>query len=570
MQRLRRIRRTAALLTTGAIACLSATMLVAPASATNAGPPGPAVAQPTLAGSALPEPVLPSPESEINLTGTPFTGTRPDGTVYGLIDAHSHLFMQDGMGGAALCGKVFSEHGVETALRDCLSHEPHGLGALLENLTRDGSPIGTHDTTGWPTFADWPAHDSLTHQQMYYRWVERAWRGGQRVLVNDLVTNGLLCSINPGTYQSCDEMTAIRRQAQDTYDLQAYVDAQYGGPGRGWFRVVTSSEQARQVIEEGKLAVVLGVETSEPFGCKQTLRIPNCSRADIDAGLDELYDLGVRSMYLCHKFDNALCGVRFDEGSMGTIINAGQFLSTGTWWDARSCPADQPHDNNPGNGELPPELEDDLPPVLPLYPPGTLCNMHGLSSLGAYAVRGLVERNMMVEIDHMSAKAADQTLDILEEEDYPGVLSTHSWMDERYLDRLYGLGGFATIYGHAAHEFVEEYNRTAPVRDRYGAGIGFGFDMNGFGGTPPPRDDAAANPVVYPFRSFDGGTLLDRQTTGERTWDVNVDGVAHYGLVPDYVEDLRRVGGQEVIDDLARGPESYLTTWAGAEAAPPK
>ena len=66
------------------------------------------------------------------------------------------------------------------------------------------------------------------------------------MLVNDLVTNGLLCSINPRTDQSCDEMTAIRLQAQDTYDLQAYVDAQYGGPGRGWFRIVTTAEQARR------------------------------------------------------------------------------------------------------------------------------------------------------------------------------------------------------------------------------------------------------------------------------------------------------------------------------------
>ncbi len=564
MQRLRRIRRTAVLVTAVAVTCLSATALVAPASATNTGRSRHLTSR--LGRATLAEPTLPSPESEVNVTGTPFTGTRPDGTVYGLIDAHSHMFMQDGMGGAAVCGKVFSEHGIETALRDCPSHEPHGLGALLENLTRNGSPIGTHDTTGWPTFADWPAHDSLTHQQMYYRWVERAWRGGQRVLVNDLVTNGAAVHHQPG------HLPELRRDDGDPAPGAGHLRpaglrrraVRRAGPGLVPDR--TSSEQARQVIEEGKLAVVLGVETSEPFGCKQTLRIPNCSRADIDAGLDELYDLGVRSMYLCHKFDNALCGVRFDEGSMGTIINAGQFLSTGTWWDARSCPADQPHDNNPGNGELPPELEDDLPPVLPLYPPGTLCNTKGLSGLGAYAVRGMVERDMMVEIDHMSAKAADQTLDILEEEDYPGVLSTHSWMDESYLDRLYSLGGFATIYGHAAHEFVEEYERTAPVRDRYGAGIGFGFDMNGFGGTPPPRDDAAANPVTYPFRSFDGGTLLDRQTTGQRTWDVNVDGVAHYGLVPDYVEDLRLVGGQEIIDDLARGPESYLTTWAGAEA----
>ena len=60
-------------------------------------------------------------------------------------------------------------------------------------------------------------------------------------------------------------------------------------------------------------------------------------------------------MYLCHKFDNALCGVRFDTGTMGTIINAGQFLSTGTCWRRATCPADQPDDHNPGNGELPPD-----------------------------------------------------------------------------------------------------------------------------------------------------------------------------------------------------------------------
>lgn len=155
----------------------------------------------------------------------------------------------------------------------------------------------------------------MTHQADYYAWVERAWRGGQRVLVNDLVTNGMICSIYPFKDRSCDEMTSIRLQAKLTYDLQAFIDKMYGGTGKGWFRIVTDSAQARQVIEQGKLAVVLGVETSEPFGCKQILDTGQCSKADIDKGLDELYALGVRSMFLCHKFDNALCGVRFDEGA---------------------------------------------------------------------------------------------------------------------------------------------------------------------------------------------------------------------------------------------------------------
>ncbi|MDE9365587.1 discoidin domain-containing protein [Luteipulveratus sp. YIM 133132] len=518
----------------------------------------------TSGASAAESPTLPSPESEVNVTGTPFTGTNPDGTVRGLIDAHTHMFMQDGMGGAAVCGKVFSEDGIADALKDCASHGPDGSTALLENLTNSGNPFAKHDVVGWPTFKDWPSYKSLTHQQMYYRWVERAWRGGQRVMVNDLVSNGVLCSINPGTYQSCNEMDAIRLQAKDSYALQTFVDNQYGGAGKGWFRIVKTSAEARNVIQQGKLAVVLGVETSEPFGCKQVLNVPQCSKADIDKGLDEMYALGVRSMFPCHKFDNALCGVRFDEGTQGTIINAGQFLSTGTWWDAKACDPSKPHDHNPGGAPLP--AGTGLPTGEPTYPSGAVCNTRGLTDLGAYMVKGMMKRGMMVEVDHMSAKAAGQTLSLLEEQKYPGVLASHSWMDEGYLDRLYALGGFSTIYGHATKEFIAEYQRTAPVRNKYGTGIGFGFDMNGFGGTPPPRDDAASNPVKYPFRSVDGGSLLDRQRTGQRTWDVNIDGVAHYGLVPDYVEDLRLVGGQKIVDDLMRGPESYLRTWGSTEA----
>lgn len=71
--------------------------------------------------------------------------------------------------------------------------------------------------------------------------------------------------------------------------------------------------------------------------------------------------------------------------------------------------------------------------------------------------------------------------------------------------------------------------------------------------------------MKYPFRSTDGGSVIDKQTTGERTWDFNTDGAAHYGVVPDWIEDIRIVGGQEVVDDLFTGAESYLRTWGNAE-----
>ncbi|WP_284580826.1 discoidin domain-containing protein [Streptomyces sp. 2P-4] len=505
----------------------------------------------------------PAPDSQINVTGEPFKGTDAQGNVRGFVDAHDHIMSNEGFGGRLICGRPFSEQGIADALKDCPEHYPDGTLAVFDFITKGGD--GRHDPNGWPTFKDWPAHDSLTHQQNYYAWIERAWRGGQRVLVNDLVTNGVICSVYFFKDRGCDEMTAIRLEAQKTYDMQAYVDKMYGGPGKGWFRIVTDSEQAREVVKQGKLAVVLGVETSEPFGCKQILDIAQCSREDIDRGLDELHRLGVRSMFLCHKFDNALCGVRFDEGALGTAINVGQFLSTGTFWQTEQCTGPQ-HDNPIGLAAAP-SAQKQLPAgvSMPSYSAEARCNTRGLTELGEYALRGMMKRKMMLEVDHMSVKAAGRALDILESESYPGVISSHSWMDMGWLERLYRLGGFATGYMNGAESFSAEAKRTDALREKYGVGYGFGTDMNGVGGWPAPRGADTPNPVRYPFRSTDGGSVIDRQTTGQRTWDLNTDGAAHYGMVPDWIEDVRIVGGQEVVDDLFKGAESYLRTWGASE-----
>lgn len=385
------------------------------------------------------------------------------------------------------------------------------------------------------------------------------------MLVNDLVTNGVICSVYFFKDRGCDEMTSLRLQARKMYEMQDYVDTMYGGKGKGWFRIVLDSAQARDVIEQGKLAVVLGVETSEPFGCKQILDIAQCDRADIDRGLDELHRLGVRSMFLCHKFDNALCGVRFDQGALGTAINVGQFLSTGTFWRTETCKGPQ-HDNPIGLTAAP-AAEAELPAgvSVPSYASGAQCNIRGLTDLGEYAVRGLMKRKMMLEIDHMSVKGVGRALDILESESYPGVLSSHSWMDADWTERVYALGGFIAQYMHGSQGFSAEAKRTEALRDKYDVGYGYGTDMNGVGGWPGPRGADAPNPVRYPFRSTDGGSVIDRQTTGLRTWDLNTDGASHYGLVPDWIEDIRLVGGQDVVDDMFRGAESYLRTWGASE-----
>jgi hypothetical protein len=505
-----------------------------------------------------------APEAELNITGQPFTGTV-NGEVRGLADLHGHLTAYEFIGGDIHCGEPWSPYGITNALVDCPDHEPNGLGAWWENLAGGGYPTFMHDTTGWPTFKDWPKHNSWTHEAMYYRWLERAWRGGLRVYTNLFVNNAALCEIYPIKTNPCDDMASIRLQAQRIYELQDFIDDQNGGPGQGWFRVVTDPAQARSVIEQGKLAVVLGIEVSQPFGCGIKNGVPQCDQADIDAGLDELYGLGVRRMFVCHKFDNALCGVRFDSGTAGTIINAANFYSTGRFWQVEPCPT-AAHDNTISfeSDLLAGPLQALLPPgvTLPVYPSAPHCNVNGLTDLGRYAIEGMMDRGIIVDVDHMSAKAAGQTLDLVASRGYPGVVSGHSWIDPSYYQRIYAMGGMAVPYGFGTEQFYAEWKSMKAVSDpSHPFGFGVGFDTGGFGNQPPPRGGTA---VQYPFRTFDGGSTVDRQRTGERVFDVNSDGFAHYGMVPDWLEDLRIVAGQDgqaIVNDMSRGAEIYLQTW---------
>ena len=124
------------------------------------------------------------------------------------------------------------------------------------------------------------------------------------------------------------------------------------------------------------------------------------------------------------------------------------------------------------------------------------------------------------------------------------MISSHCWGDPGSQKRLQRLGGIVGPISSVATTFVEEWQFARANRDpsRF-FGIGFGSDTNGLRSQPPPRPGAAANPVTYPYRSFDGGSLIDRQRSGTRVYDINVDGVDHYGLYPDWIEDLRMVGG---------------------------
>ena len=139
----------------------------------------------------------------------------------------------------------------------------------------------------------------------------------------------------------CEDMSVAVKQVEYLYDVQDYVDAQSGGPGKGWYRIVKSPQEAREVINDGKMAVVLGVEVAQVFDCGVTI-LPGgmeqrrCDQAQIDGEIQRLWDLGVRHVYPFHDIDSSLGGAGIFSGD---VINFLNFIDTGAFWKTTECTA---------------------------------------------------------------------------------------------------------------------------------------------------------------------------------------------------------------------------------------
>lgn len=492
------------------------------------------------------------PELAVNVDGVPASRHERETEVRGLVDAHVHPTAFEFLGGLFHCGRPWSPYGAADALTDCPDHGVDGSTAWAENLLSTGTPFGTHSVKGWPDFDGWPRYDSLTHEGTYWKAIERAWRGGLRVMVADLVENRALCEIYWLKRNPCGDMDSLRKQANALYALQDYIDAQFKGPGRGFFRIVKSPRDARAVIADGKLAVVMGAETSQLFDCLYRDGVDLCSEAQIDRGLEELWSLGVRSLFPIHKFDNAFGGVAMDGGVTGLLVNFGNLYMTGRWWEVGVCPGTD-SDNAP----------------LGFEGAGPVCNVRGLTPLGEYLINRMIDKGMIIETDHMSVRARARALAIVESRGYSGVITSHGWGDDTSRRRIQALGGFVAPYATTTTDYIAQWQEARATRSgAYLWGIGFGTDTNGIGTQASPRPSAELDrPVTYPFTSFDDEVTIQQSEWNARRWDFNLAGAAHYGLFLDWVEDLKHLGGPQLVDDLAQGAEAYLQMWERAASA---
>ena len=566
------------------------------------------------------------PELTLDADGAVKPRKWEDGAVFGIVETHAHLFTNFGFGGGGIFhGAPFHRLGVEHALPSCKPyHGPEGrkdvvgftmdgggvnldAGTLISLFLTGSAPGFNHHTEGYPEFTDWPnSWASSTHQTMYYRWIERAYLAGLRLLVQHATSNSVLCDLVVAmgiqdVRYSCNDMVAIDRIIEEVFNLERYIDAQLGGPGRGWFRIVRTPAEARQVIAEGKLAVILGIEVSNLFDCFLTPPpgTPVCDAERVREQLDRYYARGIRAIFPVHKYDNAFSPGDGHEG----VIELGNFINTGHYSNfVKDCP-DLPTVFDGGNvtfGGLNRPRDDYLAPapldmsgfiksplltLLPFLPDitapkleGDYCQKAGLPSLGETLLVEMMKRGIIVELDHLPRRSYARAFELLQAHDYPAA-GTHGNTNRGL---IYRLGGISKAdlgrcsdpdrpgaMGDSLRSRVQE----AIANGGYPA-LGFGFDLNGFASGPGPRFGAdshcgkpQANPITYPFPSYAGDITFQEPHLAKRTVDFNTEGMIHIGLLPELIEDTLRNGVTEKdLEPLFRSAEGYLRMWEKAEA----
>jgi microsomal dipeptidase-like Zn-dependent dipeptidase len=422
------------------------------------------------------------------------------------------------------------------------------------------------DARGAPDFIDWPTWDDLLHQKMWVEWVRRSYEGGLRVMVALAVNSKTLGDMTrgPGDPLPTDDRSSADKQLTE---LKAFV-----GRHTDFMGIATSPEELEQIIRENKLAVVLGIEVDAIGNFYGKTSVTN---AEISAEIDRLFGAGVHYIFPIHRLDNAFGGAAVYDAD---IINYSNFRETGHWYDFQCVKKFtynfKKTDDLLFTAGVIAKLGVKLDP--PDYTPcdagmGQANNLGLTPEQGPFAIKEMMRHGMLIDIDHMSEKAQDCAIKIAQKvgAGYP-MNSGHnklrvlgmkdsdrsterSMPDKRYtqIGKLHGMAGIGTG-DMDAKAFVTEYQNIVKAMGP-GAVAGFGTDTNGLARGMPPRQNSA---VHY-------SDEFPRSSLGTRWWDYNKDGVAHYGMLPDFLEDVRTLaGGKEVVEDgMMFGADYFLQTW---------
>jgi microsomal dipeptidase-like Zn-dependent dipeptidase len=527
----------------------------------------------------------------------------PGVPLWGFADIHAHLMAHLAFGGHAFWGRAYDPNPAHTgdeAMAEALPNCTPIHGGLINVNPEFGHPA----SGGWPDFDIWPRFTTLIHQQAYVDWLYRAYQGGLRLITCIAVNNELLASKSNPT-SDFDDRSAIQTQVSGMKAFVEYVDKQAGGPGHGWLQIAYSPAEAKAIIAANKLAVILGVEVDSLGNWRRLEDLEQLSQGSLDQAheliaqeLDWLFNLGVRQITPVHLTDNAFGGtaiyMRFLEISNRFVTGRGFDVEDGwksgvryrldhdgddVWEDTERTVASGGKPASVGRAMNHRTLVDHLPGIhtlkQALHAPTGLsshANQRTLSPYGKILLEEMMERGMLIDIDHMSQKTLDAALDLAEAHHYP-VLSSHAWFrdlaftaevefgpvqEDDYgtgdvhkvaheagkrsdqIERIAALGGvIAPILNQgdmaglrqAMPELADKVPNPSAgsstswaqaylyaVAKMGGRGVAMGSDINGAAALPGPRFGTQASFGAHndPFRASQRRAEIESQTNGVR------------------------------------------------------
>jgi hypothetical protein len=237
-------------------------------------------------------------------------------------------------------------------------------------------------------------------------------------------------------------------------------------------------------------------------------------------------------------------------------------------------------------------------------------NRQGLTKEGKIALNEMMKLGMLIDIDHMSDASKTDTFGLNVQGGYP-LNSGHSGLrgffpsgsirngvNERLttasqyatISKLHGMAGVGGPYD--AFQWSEMYQQVITAMtsaSNPSPAAGFGTDTDGLAvGMPPrcnpriqpdnpvpicdssvkvPPDNLSGTPPTATFQydpdSCTGPNCFKISRLGTQTWDYRKFGVAHFGMLADFLKDVQAepVAGSNTVKTVNNGAEYFYQTW---------
>lgn len=538
----------------------------------------------------------------------------------GLADTHSHQMSVHGFGGGLIWGDPH-ETDRKVALKACKGGD-HGFPKDLNLIAFFGKLFGadvgllanevveqeifarekyceaggyTGTGSGYQGFPIW---GSMTKQQLSQPDLLSAHEGGDlNLLVMSAVSFQPLCDYLPTDnrkyfsyyYNSSDSaylpsylrFKSYTCSEKDNIMAQINFALDYEAANSSWYKIVRSATEAREAILEGKLAVVLHIESTNLFQSST-----RSSEPDVNYYLGWAYAKGVRSIQLTHELDNWAAGVAYWDAipNMARLANC----------------MDKKADSNPFNNCVAIPLASQGPYKVDLDSNDN--NLKGLTSKGETLVRSMYASCMIPDLAHASARAftAARTISRESAKDYPlfvshapaiqslanyGVIDEYQ-KTETQLNQIRDSGGLiglrtapykmktysASGVSNTCHGSTRSYLQTVAKARDLGVNVALAFDMSGMAQNLGPRF-AATGTKWEDFSRDDkwvcpmGGTADSNRTANGTGTNYDYIGLGHIGMTGNLMSDIAKLG--YVATDLEKGAVNFIGMWEKIEEAAP-